>query len=99
MEKPTESNLSVRPGSDAGAGLFRYRVSVKFVDKSDITTLLNTFDAIKKLGIFSIQDQNDRVYVLDFRSEFTKDEMEERLKEIAGPATLFDYTVEEAPRA
>jgi len=71
----------------------RYTVTVKFIYKSDITALLNVFDAIKKLGTFSIQDQKDHVYILDFRSEFTKDGIEERLKELAGPAQLFSYTV------
>lgn len=77
----------------------RYIVTVKFIDKSDITALLNVFDAIKKLGTFNIQDQKDHVYILDFRSEFTKGGIEERLKELAGPAQLFSYTVRGADPA
>ncbi len=71
----------------------RYIVSIKFINKPTITTQLDIFEAIKKLGTFSVQDQKDRVYILEFKSEFTLDGMEERLKELAGPAKLFNYTV------
>ncbi len=71
----------------------RYIVSIKFLAKSNVPAQLNIFDAIKKLGTFSIQDQRDHVYILLFKSEFTPGEIEERLKEIAGPAGLFNYTV------
>ena len=71
----------------------RYIVSIKFVHKPTITTQLDIFEAIKKLGTFSIQDQKDQVYVLEFKSKFTQDWIEERLKDLAGPAKLFNYTV------
>lgn len=71
----------------------RYIVSIKFLAKSTVLAQLNIFDAIKKLGTFSIQDQRDHVYILLFKSEFTTEGIEERLKEIAGPANLFNYTV------
>ncbi len=71
----------------------RYIVSIKFLAQSNVLKQLDVFDAIKKLGTFSIQDQKDHVYILHFRSEFTKDGIEERLKELAGPAGLFNYTV------
>ena len=71
----------------------RYIVSIKFIDKSSVLAQLAIFDAIKKLGTFSIQDQRDHVYILLFRSVFTTDGLEERLKEIAGPAGSFNYTV------
>jgi len=71
----------------------RYIVSIKFLAKSNVLTQLDIFDAIKKLGTFSIQDQRDHVYILHFKSEFTKDVMEERLKELTGPSGLFNYTV------
>lgn len=71
----------------------RYIVSIKFLDKSSVLKQLGIFDAIKKLGTFSIQDLKDHVYILHFKSEFTSDVIEERLKEIAGPATQFSYTV------
>jgi len=71
----------------------RYIVSIKFLAGSNVLTQLAIFDAIKKLGTFSIQDQKDHVYILLFRSEFTTDGLEERLKEIAGPAGSFNYTV------
>lgn len=71
----------------------RYIVSIKFLAKSNVITQLDIFDAIKKLGAFNIQDQKDHVYILNFRSEFTKDGIEERLKELTGPAGLFNYTV------
>lgn len=71
----------------------RYIVSIKFINKSSVLAQLAIFDAIKKLGTFSIQDQKDHVYILLFRSEFTTDGLEERLKEIAGPAGSFKYTV------
>jgi len=71
----------------------RYIVSIKFINKSSVLAQLAIFDAIKKLGTFSIQDQKDHVYILLFRSELTTDGLEERLKEIAGPAGSFNYTV------
>lgn len=71
----------------------RYIVSIKFLDKSSVLKQLAIFDAIKKLGTFNIQDQKDHVYILHFKSESTTDGIEERLKEIAGPAKLFNYTV------
>lgn len=71
----------------------RHIVSIKFLAKSTVLAQLNIFDAIKKLGTFSIQDQRDHVYILLFKSEFTTERIEERLKEIAGPAGLFNYTV------
>ena len=71
----------------------RYIVSIKFIDRSGVLAQLAIFDAIKKLGTFSIQDQKDHVYILLFRSEFTADGLQERLKEIAGPAGSFNYTV------
>ena len=71
----------------------RYIVSIKFLAKSSVLTQLDIFDAIKKFGTFSIQDQRDHVYILHFRSEFTKDGIEERLKELTGPDELFNYTV------
>ena len=98
MKNLVDSDLSANLSSNAGSGLSRYRVSVKFIDKSGITTQLGVFDGIKKLGTFSIQDQRDHIYILDFKSELTKDKLEERLKELAGPAKLFDYTVEEILR-
>jgi hypothetical protein len=73
-------------------------ISIKFIDKSNITTQLGIFDAIKKLGAFSIQDQKNHVYILDFKSESAKDGIEERLKELAGPGLLFDYTIKEVLR-
>lgn len=73
--------------------MYRYIVSIKFLAKSNVLKQLDVFDAIKKLGAFSIQDQKDHVYILHFRSEFTKDGIEERLKEITGPDELFNYTV------
>ena len=98
MKNPVDGDLPANLNSNAGSGLSRYRVSVKFIDKSGITTQLGVFDGIKKLGAFSIQDQRNHVYILDFKSELTKDGMEERLKELAGPAKLFDYAVEEVLR-
>ena len=71
----------------------RYIVSIKFIDKSSVLAQLAIFDAIKKLGTFSIQDQRDHVYILLFRSELATEELEERLKVIAGPAGSFNYTV------
>lgn len=71
----------------------RYIVSIKFMAKSTVLAQLNIFDAIKKLGTFSIQDQRDHVYILLFKSELTTEGLEERLKEIAGPGNLFNYTV------
>jgi len=71
----------------------RYIVSIKFTGKSDILTQLCVFDAIKKLGTFCIQDQKDRVYILEFKSELTQDWLEERFKNLAGPAEVFNYTV------
>jgi len=71
----------------------RYIVSIKFLAGSNVLTQLDVFDAIKKLGTFSIQDQKDHVYILHFKSEFAKDAMEERLKELTGPNGLFNYTV------
>lgn len=71
----------------------RYIVSIKFINNPGVITQLGVFDAIKKLGTFSIQDQKDHVYILLFKSELTTEGIEERLKEIAGPAGLFNYTV------
>lgn len=71
----------------------RYIVSIKFLANSNVLAQLNIFDAIKRLGTFSIQDQRDHVYILLFKSELTTEGIEERLKEIAGPAGLFNYTV------
>ena len=71
----------------------QYIVSIKFLDKSSVLTQLGIFDAIKKLGTFTVQDQRDHVYILNFKSESATDAIEERLKEIAGPAGLFNYTV------
>ena len=71
----------------------RYIVSIKFLAKSSVLAQLEIFDAIKKFGTFSIQDQRDHVYILHFKSEFTKDGIEERLEELTGPAGLFNYTV------
>lgn len=89
-------SLPGSPDSNAGLGLFHYIISVRFVDGSNITTQLGIFDAIKKLGVFSIQDQKNHVYILDFKSELAKDRMEERLKKIASPAPLFEYAIKEA---
>lgn len=74
----------------------RYIVSIKFINNPGVIAQLGVFDAIKKLGTFSIQDQKDHVYILLFRSDFTTDVIKERLKEIAGPAGLFDYAVRES---
>lgn len=71
----------------------RYIVSIKFLAKCNLLAQLDVFDAIKKLGAFSIQDQKDHVYILHFKSEFAKDGIEERLKELTGPDELFNYTV------
>ena len=98
MKNIVNRNLSASPDSTAGLELFHYLVSIKFIDKSNVTTQLGVFDAIKKLGAFSIQDQKNHIYILDFKSEFAKDGMEERLKELAGPDRLFDYTVKEVLR-
>ena len=98
MKNIVDGNSTVNLNSNAKLGFSRYKISIKFVDKSNISTQLGIFDAIKKLGAFSIQDQKDHVYILDFKSEFAKDKMEERLKEIAGPAPLFDYTIKEVLR-
>lgn len=98
MKNIINRSLPALPDSNAGLRLFHYVISIKFVDRSNITTQLGIFDAIKKLGAFSIQDQKDHIYILDFKSEFAKDRMEERLKEIAGPAPLFNYTIEEVLR-
>lgn len=73
--------------------MFRHIVSIKFLAKSSVLKQLEIFDAIKKFGTFSIQDQRDHVYILLFKSEFPPEGIEERLKEIAGPAGLFNYTV------
>ena len=83
------------PDFNAGLKLFHYIISIKFTDGSSVTAQLGIFDAIKKLGAFSIQDQKNHIYILDFKSEFAKDKMEERLKEIAGLGPLFDCTVKE----
>ncbi|MDO8806130.1 MAG: hypothetical protein Q7R35_17075 [Elusimicrobiota bacterium] len=98
MKKTITRNLSASPDSNAGSGLFHYVISVKFIDRANVTAQLSAFDAIKTLGTFSIQDQKNHVYILDFKSEFAKGAMEERLKELAGPGLLFDYTVEEVLR-
>ena len=98
MKNIVDSNSTVNSNSNAKLGFSRYKISIKFVDKSNISTQLGIFDAIKKLGAFSIQDQKDHIYILDFKSEFAKDKMEERLKEIAGPTPLFDYTIKEVLR-
>ena len=71
----------------------RYIVSIKFLDKSSVLKQLDIFDAIKKFGTFSIQDQRDHVYILHFKTELTMEGIEERLKELTGPAGLFNYTV------
>lgn len=71
----------------------RYIVSIKFLANSSVLTQLEVFDAIKKLGTFNIQDQKDHVYILNFKSGSATDGIEERLKEIAGPSRLFNYTV------
>ena len=98
MEKTVDRNLSVSPNSNAGSGLSRYIISIKFIEKCNLNTQLDVFDALRKLGTFSIQDQKKPVSILDFASEFTKDKMEERLKELAGPDRLFDYTIEDVLR-
>lgn len=71
----------------------RYIVSINFPARSTVLAQLTIFDAIKKFGAFSIQDQRDHVYILLFKSELTPAGIEERLKEIAGPAGSFNYTV------
>ena len=98
MKKTVDRKLSTNPNFNAGLGLSHYIISIKFIDKSALNTQLDVFDALRKLGTFSIQDQKKPVSILDFTSEFTKDKMEERLKELAGPDRLFDYTIEEALR-
>jgi len=98
MKHTVDGNMPVNSGSNIKSGLSRYKIAIKFIGKSNISTQLSVFDAIKKLGTFSIQDQQNHVYILDFKSEFTKDGMEGRLKEIASPDKLFDYTVEKILR-
>jgi hypothetical protein len=98
MEKTINHNLPVSPNSNAGLGLSHYIISIKFIEKSALNTQLDVFDALRKLGTFNIQDQKKPVSILDFSSEFTKDKMEEQLKELAGPDRLFDYTIEDALR-
>ena len=93
MKHTVDGNMPVNSGSNIKSGLSRYKIAIKFIGKSNISTQLSVFDAIKKLGTFSIQDQKEHVYILHFRSEFTKDGIEERLKELTGPDELFNYTV------
>ncbi|MFH1619405.1 MAG: hypothetical protein ABIG11_05820 [bacterium] len=95
MENIADNKSSASSNSSAGAGPFHYRISVKFIDTANVNTRLNAFDALKKLGTFSVQDQKKPVYILDFKSKFAKDKMEERLKELASSAKLFDCTIEE----
>lgn len=97
MEKIIDGQLPVSPGSKAGRELYRYCVSIRFHGASVTNMRLDVFDAIKGLGVFSIQNQKDHLYTLDFRTQFTKSGLEERLGELAGPAKRFEYTVEEVP--
>lgn len=95
MKNTIDRNASASSNSNAGLGPFHYVISIKFIDRSDISAQLDIFDSIKKLGALRVQDQKNHIYILDFRSSLTKDEMEKRLKEFAGPAGLFDYTIKE----
>ncbi|MBU2574889.1 MAG: hypothetical protein KKH28_12510 [Elusimicrobia bacterium] len=95
MKNIVNRNLSVSPDFNAGLGLSHCIISIKFIDKASVITQLDIFDALKKLGTFRVQDQKKHVYILDFKSEFAKGKMEKRLKELAGPDRLFDYTIEE----
>lgn len=94
MENTLDGRLSVNLNSKAGLGQNRYAVSIRFPGASSVNMRLDVFEAIKKLGVFSIQNQKDHIYILDFRTEFTKDGLEERLGELAGPAKLFECAVE-----
>lgn len=72
MKKANRDSLPASKGFNAESGLFRYKISVKFPGRSDISKQLDVFDAIKKLGAFNIHDQRNHVYILDFQSGFAK---------------------------
>lgn len=90
----TLGSLPGRPDFNAGSGSSQYIINIKFIDNSSLNTRLDVFEAIKKLGVFNIQNLKNHIYILEFKSQFIKDELAERLKELAGPDKLFDYTIE-----
>lgn len=94
MKDTSGSKLSPN-ASAAAAGQARYTITICFIGKSNANMRLDSFDAIKKLGTFNIQNEKNHVYTLDFSSELNKSGLEERLKEISGPAKLFNYGVED----
>ncbi len=70
-------------------------VTIRFPRASTPTARLEIFDGIKRLGSFSIKDQRDHAYVLDFRSGLAKAELTERLKELAASPAGFEYALKE----
>lgn len=97
MEKPAESKLPIEPALKAWRGLSRYVVSIRFPGTSTPNSRLDIFDGIKKFGIFSIQNQRNHLYSLEFRSELPRSGLEEKFKELAGAPALFEYAIVEVP--
>ena len=97
MNNTFDGELAADLNPEAGRGPHRYAVSIRFPGTSTANMRLDIFDGIKKLGVFSIKNQKDHVYSLDFRSEFIDDVFKERLQELAGPTRLFEYTIEDIP--
>ena len=61
MKNLVDSDLSANLSSNAGSGLSRYRVSVKFIDKSGITTQLSVLTH-KEVGNLSIGSERSYLY-------------------------------------
>ncbi len=95
MENTASGRPPVKSDLKAVPALQRYALSVRFPGNSKPNFRLDIFDGIKKLGLFSIQNERNHLYSLDFRTELTKDGLEEKLRELAGPAKLFEFTITE----
>lgn len=70
-------------------------VTIRFPRASTLTARLEIFDGIKRLGSFNIKDQRDHAYTLDFRSGLAIAALTERLKELAGSPSGFEYEIKE----
>jgi hypothetical protein len=95
MKNTVDSDQPVKLNSNPIPGPSCYRISIEFPDTSTSNTRLTVFDDIKKSGTFNIRNMNNHIYILDFKSVLTRDGVKERLKELAGPGALFNYTIED----
>lgn len=99
MTNNIENQFPASLKSDINGELLNYRIVIKFLGVFTTKVQHGVFDALKTFGELYIRDMQTPIYILDFKSELKKVELEVRLKELAGPTALFNFTIDEILKA